>query len=76
VYRRGVSCDNWNFSASNPCLNVGGNYNQNANNGLFYVNNNSATNTNANIGCLLFSIIAKPQQLLAEHQHRQPRTTW
>lgn len=45
------SCDNWNFNASNPCLYVGGNYNQNQNYGLFYVNYNTATNTNANIGC-------------------------
>ena len=46
------SCDNWYFSASNPCLYVGGNYSQNGNHGLFYVNYNTATNANANIGCL------------------------
>lgn len=45
-----VSCDNWNFNASNPCVNVGGNYNQNTNYGLFYFNNNGTTNKNANIG--------------------------
>lgn len=45
------SCDNWNFNASNPCLYAGGNYNQNLNHGLFYVNYNTATNANANHGC-------------------------
>ena len=45
------SSDNWNFNASNPCLHFGGNYNQNGNHGLFYVNYNSASNSNANIGC-------------------------
>jgi len=45
------SADNWNFNASNPCLHFGGNYNQNGNHGLFYVNYNSASNSNANIGC-------------------------
>ena len=46
----GPSCDNWNYSASNPCLYVGGNYNQNGNYGLFYVNYNTASNTSSNIG--------------------------
>ena len=45
------SCDNWNFNASNPCLYGGGNYNQNLNHGLFYVNRNSTSNSNANHGC-------------------------
>ena len=45
------SSDNWNFNASNPCLHFGGNYNQNGNHGLFYVNYNSASNSNRNIGC-------------------------
>jgi len=31
-------------------LHVGGNYNQNQNHGLFYMNDNTASNTNANIG--------------------------
>ena len=47
----GVTCDNWNFNSSNPCLYVGGNYNQNTNHGLFYVNYNSTSNSHANIGC-------------------------
>lgn len=46
----GPSCDNWNFNASNPCLYVGGNYGQNGNHGLFYVNYNTASNTSSNIG--------------------------
>lgn len=45
------SCDGWNYNASNPCLYVGGNYNQNTNHGLFYVNYNSTSNSNDNIGC-------------------------
>lgn len=45
--------DNWNFNGSNPCLHHGGNYNQNQNHGPFYVNYNSASNTNDNIGCRL-----------------------
>lgn len=43
--------DNWNFNASNPCLHVGGNYGQNRNHGLFYVNYNGVSNASANIGC-------------------------
>lgn len=43
--------DNWNFNASNPCLHAGGNYGQNQNHGLFYVNYNTAANTSTNIGC-------------------------
>lgn len=51
------SSDNWNFNASNPCLHFGGNYNQNGNHGLFYVNYNTASNSNANIGCrVLFGL--------------------
>ena len=46
-----VTCDNWNYSASYPCLYVGGSYDQNGNHGLFYVNYNTASNTNADIGC-------------------------
>ena len=53
-----ASCDNWNFDSSNPCLYVGGNYNQSANYGMFYVNYNSVSNANSNIGCrFLFDII-------------------
>ena len=43
--------DYWNFTASYPCLHVGGNYGQNRNHGLFYVNYNTASNTSTNIGC-------------------------
>lgn len=47
----GHSCDNWNFNASNPCVYAGGNYNQNQNHGLFYLNYTSVSNSNANHGC-------------------------
>ena len=50
--------DNWNFNGSNPCLHHGGNYNQNQNHGPFYVNYNSTSNTNTNIGC---RILDKPR---------------
>lgn len=46
-----VLCDNANYNASGVVLNVGGNYNQNQNNGAFYLNgNNTASNANTNIG--------------------------
>ena len=47
------SCDSWNFSSSSPCLYVGGFYGQNAYYGLFYVNYDSASNANGNLGCRL-----------------------
>lgn len=39
-----------NVNTSNACPNVGGNYNQNQNNGMFYSNSNTASNTNGNLG--------------------------
>lgn len=45
--------DGWNFNASIPCLYVGGGYYQNLNHGMFYVNYNGTSNSNANIGCQL-----------------------
>ena len=57
----GAVADNWNYNASNPCLHCGGNYNQNQNHGLFYVNYNNASNTNANIGCRIL-VFARPHQ--------------
>jgi hypothetical protein len=51
--------DNWNYNASNPCLHCGGNYNQNLNHGLFYVNYNSTSNANANIGCRTLVFISQ-----------------
>ena len=45
--------DYWYVSASGPCLHVGGYYNGSMNCGLFYVNYNTASNTNANIGSRL-----------------------
>ena len=65
------SCDYWGFASSSPCLCAGGNYSQNQNHGLFYVNYNSSSNSNANHGCRLFAE-AKP----FERWHRIPRTTW
>lgn len=44
--------DHCNYNASNVVLHVGGNYSQNQNHGLFYMNDNTATNKNANIGSL------------------------
>ena len=52
-----VCTDNWNFNSSNTCLHVGGNYNQNLNHGLFYVNYNGTSNSNANIGCPTLPIV-------------------
>ena len=45
------SSDYWVFSASSPCLRFGGSFDQSGNHGLFYVNYNSASNSNRNIGC-------------------------
>jgi len=46
---------------SGRVLNVGGNWNNAGNAGLFYFNaNNTATNTNTNIGCRLF--VCKPKK--------------
>ena len=46
-----VSDDHCNYNSSGVVLHVGGNYNQNQNYGLFYMNgNNTASNSNSNIG--------------------------
>ena len=45
--------DYWDFHASNPCLRVGGNYDQGLNLGLFFVSYNSASYSNAYIGSRL-----------------------
>ena len=45
--------DGWDFNASYPCLRVGGVYNQNLNRGMFCVNYNSTSVSNASIGCRL-----------------------
>lgn len=47
------SSDDWNFSASYPCLFFGGYYLQNGNFGLFFVSYNAASVASANIGCRL-----------------------
>ena len=49
--------DNWNYNGSNPCLHCGGNYSQNQNHGLFYVNYNTASNANTNIGCRILVFV-------------------
>ena len=52
-FRTSAVGDNCNYNASGVVLHVGGNYNQNRNHGLFYLNgNNAASNANANIGSL------------------------
>ena len=45
--------DYWGFYASYPCLRVGGGYNQDLVHGMFYVNYNGASSSDANIGCRL-----------------------
>lgn len=47
------SCDYWFYSASYPCLSVGGNCIQDTNYGLFYVSNGSSSGSYAGIGCRL-----------------------
>ena len=48
--------DYWSFSASSPCLYVGGYYSQSLDRGLFYVNYYAATSAVANIGCRLMKL--------------------
>lgn len=48
--------DYWLFYASFPCLYVGGNYNQNTNHGLFYVNCGSASSSSSSIGSRLMKL--------------------
>ena len=47
------SADSWYFSASYPCLYFGGYYGQSGYRGLFYVDCDSASHSNASIGCRL-----------------------
>lgn len=47
------SCDGWYFSASSPCVCVGGYCGQGTYLGLFYVHHGSASYTDADIGCRL-----------------------
>lgn len=46
-----MTCDNWNFNSSNPCLYVGGYYNRHTDRGLFYVNDGSVSHSDTYIGC-------------------------
>lgn len=48
--------DYWNFSASSPCLFVGGNYSQSLGRGLFCVSNSAASGSGVNIGCRLMKL--------------------
>lgn len=48
--------DNWSFSASNPCLFVGGFYSQSLDLGLFCVYNYTASYSYVNIGCRLMKL--------------------
>ena len=50
------SCDNWSFSASNPCLFVGGYYGQNLSHGLFFVSRSKATSAGAHLGSRLIKL--------------------
>ena len=49
----GVTCDNWNFNSSNPCLYVGGYYLRYTDLGLFYVYCNGVSGSYTDIGCRL-----------------------
>lgn len=61
-----------NSNSSLYPANVGGNYNDNANYGLFYFNaNNDASNTNANLGSRVLFIKRNINRL-----RRWDRTTW
>ena len=50
------SCDYWGFSASGPCLYVGGYYGQSGDRGLFFVGYSAATGASAGIGCRLLEL--------------------
>lgn len=48
--------DGWDFSASYPCLFVGGNYSQGLSRGLFYVGYSTASYASAYFGCRLMKL--------------------
>ena len=48
--------DNWDFSAGNPCLYLGGNYSQNQNHGLFCVSYGTASGSSSSIGSRLMKL--------------------
>lgn len=48
--------DNWYYGASSPCLCRGGDYGQDLYLGMFYVDYNSVSNADANIGCRLLDL--------------------
>ena len=74
--RRDYLCasDYWGFGASDPCVYGGGNYNRNVNHGLFYLNYNSASNSNGNIGSrlLLGNFYPKAKDFITSTGFRVP----
>ncbi len=52
-----VTCDNWNFNSSNPCLCVGGGYSQNAGRGLFCVSYGDVSYSVASVGCRILFVL-------------------
>lgn len=50
------SCDSWGFSTSNPCVFVGGSYNQSANRGLFCVSYSGTSSSYDSIGARLHEL--------------------
>lgn len=68
--------DNGNVRTSNPCVYVGGNYNQNQNSGLFYTNCNSASNTNSNRGSRIQKAKRNPVFRLGNKSGQEPLTSW
>lgn len=65
------SCDDWDFDSSNPCLYVGGYYDQYAIYGMFCVNYYTASNYNGCLGCRFLFDFIQPHIL----RHRQPHTS-
>lgn len=47
------SCDSWHYSASSPCLYVGGLYGQGGGLGMFFVGCNTASGSGPSVGCRL-----------------------
>lgn len=48
--------DDWNYYPTQPCLFVGGNYAQNLSNGMFLVDYNGSSGSNAYTGCRLMEL--------------------
>ena len=70
------SSDYWSFGASNPCLHFGGNYNQDGNYGLFYVDCDSVSGSNRYIGCrVLLGLATHLHSSSSQAAERAPRPT-